>query len=289
MGCEPTNRADGREETPELAEEISACGLRLDRDLVFLDAETTGADCSLDRVVQLALVRLHPDGATEEFESLVNPGAPIPIEAQQIHGITDDMVEFAPPFKRLAPEILDRCRDADLAGFNLLRFDIPLLKCEFQRCGLVWNLDGVRIVDCQIIFHKMEPRDLSAAYRFYCGRELDGAHGALADTRATARVLLSQIRRYPELPHEVGELDALFHRPDRRFVDSNRRFCWRNQEATFNFGYRRGQTLREVAAKAPEYLHWMLERDFPPEVKVLVQDALAGRFPCPPAEVEAQS
>ncbi len=259
-------------------------GLRMTRDLVFLDTETTGADVSLDRIVQVALIRIRPDGTGEEYETLVNPGVPIPIEAQQIHGISDEMVEFAPPFKRIAPELLERTKGADLGGYNLIRFDIPLLKCEFQRSGHSWDLDGVRILDAQIIFHKKEPRDLSAAYRYYCGAELDGAHGALADTRATLKVLLSQVRRYPDLPKDVEALDSLFHRPDRRFVDSNRRFCWRNAEATFNFGYRRGQTLREVAHKAPEYLQWMLERDFPADVKVLVKDAMEGRFPAPPVE-----
>jgi DNA polymerase-3 subunit epsilon len=256
--------------------------LRLERDLVVLDTETTGADISVDRVVQVAAIRLHPGGSREEFETLVNPGIRIPIEAQRVHGITDAMVEFAPPFKRVAPRLMDFLRDADLAGYNLLRFDIPLLRGEFQRAGQCWELEGVRILDAQVIFHKMEPRDLSAACRFYCGRDLIGAHGALADSRATLDVLLGQLDRYPELPRDVAGLDALFHLPDPRFLDSQRRFTWRNGEATFNFGARKGQTLRDVASKSPDYLEWMLNRDFSEDVKLLVVEALAGKFPIPP-------
>jgi DNA polymerase-3 subunit epsilon len=256
--------------------------LQLDRDLVVLDTETTGADISVDRVIQLALIRLRPDGSRKEYETLVHPGMPIPIEAQRVHGISDAAVEFAPPFRRIAPEVLDLLREAALAGYNLLRFDIPLLRSEFQRAGHCWSLEGVRVLDAQVIFHKMEPRDLSAALRFYCGRDLVGAHGALADTRATLDVLLGQLERYPELPRQVGALDGLFHVPDPRFLDSQRRFTWRNGEATFNFGARKGQTLRDVACRNPDYLQWMLNRDFSEDVKALVAEALAGKFPLPP-------
>jgi DNA polymerase III subunit epsilon len=256
---------------------------RLERDIVFLDLETTGPDPSVDQIVQIALVRLRPDGTAEEFESLVHPGIPIPLEAQRIHGITDAMVEFAPSFKHLAPEILIRLANADLSGFNILRFDLPLLRNELERAGNAWSPEGVRIVDTQVIFHRMEPRDLSAALRFYCGRELEGAHGALADTRAALAVLLAQVGRYPDLPRDVAGLDQMFNQPDRRFVDSTRRFLWRNGEAAFNFGNRRGQTLREVAQKSPDYLQWMLDKDFPNDVKSLIRAALEGKFPEPPA------
>jgi DNA polymerase III subunit epsilon len=255
----------------------------LARDLVFLDLETTGPDPSVDRIVQLALIRLRPDGTTEEFESLVNPGVPIPLEAQRVHGITDAMVEFSPSFKHLAPDLLERLRDADLSGFNILRFDLPLLRNELERSGCAWSTEGIRFVDTQVIFHKMEPRDLSAASRFYCGRELEGAHGALADTRASLAVLLAQVGRYPDLPRDVPGLDQMFNQPDRRFVDSTRRFLWRNGEAAFNFGNRRGQTLREVAQRNPDYLQWMLDKDFPSDVKTLVRAAMEGKFPVPPA------
>lgn len=256
--------------------------LRLERDLVIFDTETTGADISLDRIVQIALIRLHPDGSSDEYETLVNPGMPIPVEAQRVHGITDAMVEFQPAFKHIAQDLIAFMAGADLAGFNLLRFDVPLLRNEFSRAGHTWSIEGVRILDAQIIYHKMEPRDLSAATRFYCNRELDGAHGALADARATCSVLLAQIERYPRLPRDVAGLDSLFRQVDLRFVDSERKFCWRHGEATFNFGGRRGQTLREVARNNPEYLRWMIDRDFSRETKAIVTEALDGRFPTPP-------
>lgn len=253
--------------------------LALDRPLVALDTETTGADTVVDRIVQLALVRLEPDGTREEFETLVNPGEPIPAEATAIHGITDQDVEFAPPFRRIAAEIVTRTAGCDLAGFNLIRFDIPLLLNEFRRAGELWDLTGVRILDAQILYHMMEPRDLSAAYRFYCGRELEGAHGAMADTRATLDVLLAQVRRYPDLPDDVAGLDALCNRPDPRFVDRDRRFRWRNGEAVFNFGEHKGRSLQDVAKSNTSYLEWMLRKSFSDEVHGLIRDALSGDAP----------
>ncbi|MDM7914436.1 MAG: 3'-5' exonuclease, partial [Candidatus Eisenbacteria bacterium] len=198
--------------------------LNLDRPLVFLDTETTGTDLNQDRIVQIALVKLYPDGRREEFESLVNPEMPIPREAQAIHGITDGDVALAPPFRRIAPTIALFCRGCDLAGFNLGRFDVPLLRAEFQRAGHAWDLDGVRVVDVQRIYHAMEPRDLSAARRYYCGCEHEGAHGAMADTRVTLEVLLAQLERYPDLPRDVAGLDARFNLPDDRFLDPTRKF-----------------------------------------------------------------
>ncbi len=253
--------------------------LILDRPLVALDTETTGADTTVDRVVQLALVRLDPDGSREEFETLVNPGEPIPAEATAIHGITDEAVKFAPPFRRIAPEIVQRTAGCDLTGFNLIRFDIPLLLNEFRRAGETWDLSGVRILDAQIFYHMMEPRDLSAAYKFYCGKELKGAHGALADTRATLDVLLEQVRRYPELPDDVAGLDALCNRPDPRFVDRDRRFRWRNGEPVFNFGEHKGRLLLDVAKSSTSYLEWMLRKNFSDEVHGLIRDALSGELP----------
>lgn len=253
--------------------------LRLERPLVTLDTETTGADFNSDRVVQIALVKLHPGGRTEEYESLVNPEVPIPLEATAIHGIRDEDVRFAPPFRRIAEEVLRFCEGCDLAGFNLTRFDLPILRGEFQRCGRAWNLDGVRVLDAQRIFHTMEPRDLSAAVRFYCGRELEGAHGALADSRATLAVLLAQLERYPDLPRDVGGLDVRFNLPDARFVDTTRKFRWQNGEPVFNFGQKRGRALREVAEKERDYLEWILSQDFGPEVRKLVAGALEGRIP----------
>ena len=253
--------------------------LRLERPLVVFDTETTGAEISTDRVVQIALVKLFPDGRIEEYESLVNPEMPIPLEAQAIHGIKDADVEFAPPFRRIAPDLIRFWDGCDLGGFNLTRFDVPLLRGEFQRAGVTWNLEGVKIVDAQRIYHAMEPRDLTAAYRFYCGKQLEGAHGAMADTRATLGVILGQLEHYPDLPRDVVGLDARFNVPDNRFVDTTRKFRWVNGEAVFNFGNKRGRVLRDVAEREPDYLKWMLSQDFGPEVRRLLEGALEGNFP----------
>lgn len=251
--------------------------LRLERPLVFLDTETTGADPSIDRVVQIALVKLHPDGRVEEYDRLVNPGVPIPAEASEIHGITDAMVEFAPPFKRIAGEVAAFWQQSDLAGFNLLRFDLPLLRNEFQRCGEPWNVEDAMVVDAQKIFHAREPRDLSAAVRFYCGHELEGAHGAMADTRATMAVVLAQLERYADLPRDVSGLNELYNQPDAQFVDRSRKFRWSDGEPVVNFGsQQRGGKLSELIL-TPEgrgFLRWILDRDFSAEVKGIVERAL---------------
>jgi DNA polymerase III subunit epsilon len=282
--------------------------LRLDRPIVFFDTETTGTDAVNDRVVQLGFIKLHPDGREELFratgEVLVNPERPIPMESTQIHGITDEMVRDAPTFEKLSDSILEFLAGADLAGFNLLRFDVPLLQAEFLRVQERRNHTGQpptrplwdplgeqpdpngaippRILDAQVIFHRKEPRDLSAAVRFYCERELEGAHGALADSRATLEVLLGQIRRYPDLPADVDGLHRESNPPDARFVDRTRKFAWRRGEPVLAFGRQhRDRTLRELAQDfdGRGYLFWMLGADFPPEVKKLVDDALDGKTP----------
>lgn len=253
--------------------------LRLERPIVFLDTETTGIDLMQDRVVEIALVRLDPSGARTEFRSLVNPEMEIPEEARRVHGISNEMVAGEPTFAELAPKLLDMLRDVDLGGYNVIRFDVPMLRNEFDRVGAPWKTEGMRIVDAQTIYHRMEPRDLSAAVRYYCGREMEGAHGALADTRATVDVLLGQLERYPALPRDVNGLDAQFNAPDRRFVDSGRKFRWRNGEPYFNFGTHRGASLREVKEKDPKYLDWIGRGEFTPEVKKLVRDSLRGIIP----------
>ena len=253
--------------------------LRLERALVALDTETTGVDLTIDRIVELAMVRLHPSGSAEEYRSLVNPEMPIPVEASRVHGITDEQVAKAPPFREIAPEVLEFLAGADLTGYNLLRFDIPLLKNEFRRAVLDWNMAGMRIVDAQAIFHRKEPRDLTAAYHFYCGRDLEGAHGALADARATLEVLISQVDHYPELPRDISGLDREYNQPDPRYVDSERKFFWRNDEPCFAFGNYRGEPLQVVAQKDPQYLDWILRKDFSAEVKDLVRKARDGVIP----------
>jgi len=183
-----------------------------------------------------------------------------------VHGITDTMVEYAPPFRRIVPDLLEHMKEADLAGFNIIRFDIPLLKNEFQRAGHNWDLEGVRIVDAQIIFHKMEPRDLSAALRFYCGRILEGPM-APWPTPAPPRCPSQPARALSQPAPGCGGPGCRVPSAGPAVRGWSRRFFWRNGEATFNFGNRRGQTLREVAQNSPGYLQWMLDSNFSSEVK----------------------
>jgi len=254
-------------------------GLELDRPLAVLDLETTGTDLHVDRIVEIAIVRIGPQGNANEFHSYVDPQMPIPREASLIHGITDERVVGAPTFADIADRTLDMLGGAVLAGYNHLRFDLPMLQREFHRAGIRWEYDGVPTVDAQTIFHMREPRDLSAAYRMYCGRDLVGAHGALADARATAEVLFAEMRRYPDLPRSVVELAASLAPRENRYVDSGRRFSWRHGEPHLNFGERRGASLRSLVDDDPEFLDWILERDFPRDTKALVRNALQGTIP----------
>ncbi len=264
---------------------MTALPIKLDRDLVFLDTETTGTDLTIDRIVEIAIVRVRPDGERVEYRTLVNPEMPIPEESRRVHGISDRDVEGAPTFIELAPTLLQRLHDADFSGYNILRFDLPLLRNEFQRARIEWSIEGSRVIDSQVIFHRMEPRDLSAAYRKFCGKPLEGAHGALADTIASVDVLFGELEHYADLPRDITSLDAMFNPVDRRFVDGGRKFKWRDGEVCFNFGNHRGRLLREIALNEPHYLDWIIGKDFPADVKKLAKDAQKGIFPEPPPEV----
>ena len=252
---------------------------RLDRALVVFDIEATGPDIYVDRIVEIAMVRLNPSGTSSEFRVLVNPGVPIPAEAAEIHGITNDQVAREPSFEDVAPDILGMMENADLGGYNLLRFDIPMLRAEFDRIKRPLSLEGVRIIDVQRIFHQQERRTLGAAYEFYCGKTLVDAHGALPDARATLEVLLAQMVHYPSLPGSLPDLEAELNKPDYQFVDLERRFRWRDHEPSFNFGSQRGKSLREVAMHNPDYLDQLLHADLPPKAKSLIRDALRGNIP----------
>jgi len=256
--------------------------LPLIRPLVFFDLETTGIDVEKDRIVQIAMIRIEPGGERKTFESLVNPERPIPPGASAVHGIKDEDVRDQPTFSQIRREVEDFLTDADLAGFNSVNFDLPLLEAELKRTGSELDFSGVRHLDAMKIFHIMERRDLTAAYKFYCGKDLAGAHNALADTEATLEILDAQIARYDEVP---GEIDALhrFCNPDEgRFVDRKRKFIWNDQgEAAFTFGKYQGKPLQQVVAdqRGRSYLEWMLGSNFSEEVKSILRDALDGAFP----------
>jgi DNA polymerase-3 subunit epsilon len=255
--------------------------LRLQRPIVFVDLETTGISPTADRIVEIAMIKVHPDGRRETYLRRVNPGMPIPPEATRFHGITDADVASAPPFAAIAAEVLAFIGEADLAGFNIQRFDLPVLRRELSAAGCRLDMDGRAVVDAQIIYHRKVPRDLAAAYQYYCGKDLTAAHQAGADIAACVEILDAQLGAYPDLPRTPQELDAHFTPREPNFVDPEGRFVWQDDEAVVNFGPDgiRGRPLREVARRDPRFLQWILRRDFHPETKLIAQDALAGRFP----------
>lgn len=256
--------------------------LQLDRPLVVFDLETTGTDTARDRIVQIALIRVESSGERETFVSLVNPGMPIPATATQVHGISDADVADQPPLEQLRGRIETLLAGADLAGFNSLNFDLPLLQTELQRVGGRIDLNGVRHLDAMRIFHKMEPRDLTAAYKFYCGKELSGAHDALADTEATLAVLDAQVARYDDLPGETAALHRFLNPDLDRYLDPLGKLIWNDEgQAVFTFGKVRGMSLQDVAARKDSrgYLEWILKSDFSQEIKSIIRAALNGVFP----------
>ena len=256
--------------------------LQLERPVVSLDLEATGVDFDFDRIVEIGMVRLSPNGAEHEYRSLINPGIPIPSETTEIHGIRDEDVAAAPTFADVALDVRDFLSGADLVGYNHQRFDVPMLRREFSRSDVTWDTSGCRFVDVNRIFHAMEPRTLSAAVRFFCDRELEGAHGALADSRATLAVLQAQLERYSELPRGIEDLDKRFNAPDPNFVDRTRRFRWRHREPHFAFGEFRGRSLAQIAAERPDAIDRMLRGSFSREVKRLLEAALRGEVPTRP-------
>jgi len=258
--------------------------LRLTRPLAVFDLEITGTDPSSDRIVEISVLRVEPGGGSEVRTRRVNPGRPIPPEATAIHGIRDEDVRDEPEFRRIARGLLDFLGDSDLAGFNILRFDIPLLDREFRDCGMDLELAGRRVIDAMTIFHRKEPRHLSAAVAFYLGREHVGAHGAEADVTASLDVLDAQLERYSDLPRSVEELDGWCRPPVPADAASpSGKFLFRNGEVVLAFGKHQGKALRDVAREQPDYLRWILKQDFPPDAKRIVESALKGEFPDPPA------
>ena len=260
--------------------------LELSRPIVFFDLETTGTDPQSDRIVEIAALKIHPDGTRDSRTHRVNPGRPIPPDASAVHGIRDEDVRDAEPFGRIAPGFLDWIGDADLAGFNVHRFDLVLLERELRGCGLDLGLAQRRVIDAMTIFHRKERRDLTAAVRFYLGRDHEGAHSAEADVEATAAVLEAQLGRYEDLPRTVDELDVV-SRSRVGAVDRSGKFVWKSTEAVFTFGKHQGKTLQQVATAAPDYLEWILSSDFPEDAKDLVRRALGGEFPARPRDQSA--
>lgn len=250
--------------------------LSLTKPLAIIDLETTGLDIENDRIIEISALLIRPDGSQISKTRRVNPGIPIPAEATAVHGIRDADVAGEPRFSQIAASLLEFLADADFCGFNLRGFDVPLLVREFARAERLFSLEGRAIVDVMEIFKRKEPRDLAAAYLFYCGKRRDDLHAADADVQACAEILEGQLARYADLPREPAAIDALFRPP---WIDSEGKFAWRGGEAVLNFGRRRGQTLRAVAAEDPTYFEWMLNADFPEDAQEIARRVLRGEFP----------
>ncbi|MBO7308825.1 MAG: 3'-5' exonuclease [Kiritimatiellae bacterium] len=257
--------------------------LKLVRPLVVFDIESTGVSPRKDRIIELAAIKLMPDGEEIPKCWLMNPSVPIPPETTAIHGISDEIVKDCPTFADKAEEIFEFFRGCDLSGFNADRFDIPCLEEEFARVGMAFAPSARKHVDVQRIYHKKEPRDLSAAVRFYLGRNHDGAHGAEADTRATLEVLKAQMAKYSDLPATVDEMDEYLVPHDPMNADRAGTLRWKDGELTINFGKKKGESLKKLLLNEPNYLKWILKGDFDTEVRMIIKDLLDhGRLPPAP-------
>ncbi len=247
--------------------------LQLKRPIVFIDLETTGVSLSFDRIVEIAMIKILPDGTRQVKRKLLNPGIPIPKESSEIHGITDEMVKDAPTFKQAGNEIKMFIENCDLGGYNSNRFDIPILMEEFLRAGMDVDLSTRKMIDVQHIFYTMEPRTLTAAYKFFCNKELVNAHSAEADVDATIDVLMAQLKRYENLGNSVDSiLDVI---GEDKIVDYARRFGFDDKgNEVFNFGKHKGRTVTSILKAEPQYYDWMMRGDFPLHTKQKLTEIL---------------
>ena len=260
--------------------------LKIERPLIIFDIESTGVDPKNDRIVELAAIKILPDGGQEEKCRRFNPLIPIPKEATAVHGISDDDVKDLPPFARYAKGengIGAFFSDCDLGGFNIISFDIPLLQSELKRCGEKLDLSQISVVDAFRIFTRREPRTLEAALKFYCGREHEGAHSAIWDVKATIDVLESQLERYADLPESPLEIDQATRHPDA--VDRMGKLKLVDGEVTISFGRHRNRRLKDLAREEPDYLRWMIDKGVVPDAEQVIRDALAGHFESPEKKV----
>lgn len=257
----------------------------LKKDIVFFDVESTGLNIIKDRILQIALIKYKPnDPEPEEIKMLINPGIPISEEAMNVHGIRPEDVANKPTFPQVAKQLFDFIGDADLGGYNSIRFDIPMLMEEFDRAGFEFELDNRNLIDMQRLFYKMEPRTLSAALKFYCGKKIENAHDALADVKATVDVLKGQLKMYEGVDYEdndglvtkapvVNDMAALHNfTNDLKILDVTQRLKYNPKgEIIFNFGKYANQKVIDVITKDRNYYHWIMEKDFSVQVKRILK------------------
>ncbi len=240
--------------------------LQLTKPVAFIDLETTGVNLSTDRIVEIAIVKLLPDGTRQTKRKLINPQMPIPVSSSDIHGITDEMVKDAPTFKLAGNEIKQFLEQCDLGGYNSNRFDIPMLMEEFLRAEMDVDLSDRKMIDVQHIFYQMEPRTLSAAYKFFCNKELENAHSAEVDINATIEVLEAQIDRYPQLGSTLDSVLSVIG--EEKIVDYARRFVFDDKGVeVFNFGKHKGKPIADILRTEPQYYDWIMRGDFPMHTK----------------------
>ncbi|HEY4150372.1 MAG TPA: 3'-5' exonuclease [Chitinophagaceae bacterium] len=239
--------------------------LKLTKPLAIIDLETTGVNLGSDRIVEIGMVKILPDGNKSVKRRLVNPEMPIPAATTELHGISDEMVKDAPTFKQLANEVKQFLDSCDLGGYNSNRFDIPMLMEEFLRAEVEFDMKGRKLIDVQKIFHMMEQRTLSAAYKFYCQKTHDGAHSAEADASATMEILHAQVERYPQMGNTIESI--LKFTGEDIIVDFARRFIMDKGVEVFNFGKHKGRPVADVLKAEPQYYDWMMRGDFPLHTK----------------------
>ncbi|MDP8212352.1 MAG: 3'-5' exonuclease [Candidatus Zapsychrus exili] len=253
--------------------------MKLLKELIVFDLETTGIWVEKDKIVEIAMIKCLPNGERVTYVKRVNPEMPIPRNVSELIGITNEDVKDAPVFKQIAKEIVDFIGDSDFSGFNVERFDLPVLCRELSTAGYNLELKTSRIYDAQKIFHVNEKRDLTAAYKFYCAKDLKNAHSALADTEATLQILSSQLEKYGE-DDDLQSLDKFDYKNNIEFFDDSRKFRWWNGKLYMMFGkYAKRYSLEELVKKDQGYLEWILSANFSEEVKDLIEDAIRGKFP----------
>ena len=257
--------------------------MKLLRPLVVLDLETTGTWVEKDRIVEIGMIKMGPDGSRQTYIKRVNPGMPIPANVTRIINITDGDLKDAPRFKEISKEVLSFIGDSDLGGFNVLRFDIPLLEREFYDAGITFNWRNRDVYDAQKVYHVHEKRDLMAAYLLYCGKKLENAHSALNDADATVDILEAEIEKYGDKEKGIESLRDIDYESKSDYFDKERKFCWWNGQLYPMFGkHGKKKHLKDIAKEDREYLHWILTKDFGDEIKAMIKKALAGEFPQAP-------
>ena len=257
--------------------------MKISRPLVILDLETTGTWVEKDKIVEIGLIKLMPDGTKLDYIKRVNPGMPIPPNVTLIINIADADVKDKPRFKEIAEEALAFLGDSDLGGFNILRFDLPLLEREFYEAKLNFHWRDRNIYDAQKIYHIHEKRDLMAAYFLYCGKKLENAHSALSDAEATVDILDAQVGQYGSTELGIESLKDIDYERSSDYFDKERKFCWWNGQLYPTFGkHGKKKHIKDIAKEDREYLEWILTKDFDNEVKAMIQKVLDGQFPEPP-------